>query len=98
MKRRLLLALGTMLISAIAMAETKNSTIGPYCWAGTDENGKARFIPCHPEERHGTTDVDLDLAALSRLRIHIGEETITVSREQVLKALADWRAETRAKP
>jgi hypothetical protein len=97
MERRLLLVLGAMLMSAIAVAETKNTATGPYCWAGGDENGKARFIPCHPEERPSVKDVDLDLAALSKLRIHIDNETITVSREQLLKALPEWRAAPRAR-
>jgi hypothetical protein len=71
-----------MLVAAIAVAETKDAAIGPYCWAGTDDNGKAVFIPCHRSGQLGIKDLDIDLASLSKLRIHIGDETITVSREQ----------------
>jgi hypothetical protein len=98
MKRRLSIACGALLLSAIATAETKEAAVGPYCWAGTDDNGKAVFIPCHRSERHGIKDADLDLASLSRLRIHISAETITVSPEQLSKALAGWREENRTKP
>lgn len=98
MHGRLLIAVCGLLTLTTVIAETKDSAVGPSCWAGTNDGGRAIFIPCHPSAQHGITDLDLDLATLSKLRIHIGEETITVSREQVLKALADWQAENRAKP
>ena len=98
MNRRSLIVLGLILVSVLAVAETKLTATGPYCWAGNDDSGKAIFVPCHQNQQYGIADINLDVDTLSGLKIHIGTETITVSREQVLKALAGWREENRAKP
>ena len=95
---RLSIAVGGLLMLTTLIAEKKDPPVGPYCWAGADDGGNAVFIPCHQSPTRQITEVDLDLASLSKLRIHTGGEIITVSREQILKALAEWRGAGRANP
>jgi hypothetical protein len=97
MRTPLLFAVCAAAISIVALAQT-NSRAGPFCWAGKDDHGTDVFVPCRPKERYGIVDLNLDMDTLAGLRIHNGSETIRVSREQLLAALADWRELNRAKP
>jgi len=100
LKQLLYASVGILLVGAFLCMYSvdifaASSESGPFCWAGKTDDGQEKFIPCHP--RTGETTVRLD-ASFERLRIIIGLRTITVSREQVLKALEGWEAESRAKP
>ena len=80
---------------AAALADTKS---GPFCWSGKDDNGKDQFVPCGPKKQRSLLNLNLDLKNFEGLRICVEQQCATVSRERFLGALADWRAENRAKP
>jgi hypothetical protein len=81
-----------------SFAPLKLSNYGIHHHMSRKYQGQAIFASCHPREQHDTKDLDLDLATLSRSKIHVGEETVTVSRDQISEALAGWRAANQARP
>jgi hypothetical protein len=84
-----------LLACLAAPASASEVEVGPFCWAGRDSNGQDKFIPCHPRQE---TTLVLDPTSFGGLRIIFGSHKISVSREQLLKALEGWEAESRAKP
>jgi hypothetical protein len=88
-------ALAFSLMRGISVSAA-NTESGPFCWAGIGEDGRDRYIPCH----HHAQEVILylDESSFGSLRLVLGSRTVIASREQVLKALANWELENRAKP
>ena len=93
MLTRLLLAL---VVSGVSFASEEAQ--GPFCWAGQDEHGSEKFIPCHRTMPPNLPILDLD-AAPEGVKVCGSGQCLTVSREQFLVALEGWRkAEKHAKP
>jgi hypothetical protein len=71
---------------------------GPFCWGGTDDSGKDRFIPCKRSESRANHNLAIYLAS-GGLRVCVDGQCVTVSREQFLEALEAWQeAEKHATP
>jgi hypothetical protein len=72
---------------------------GPFCWAGHDESGKDKFVPCHkPAVATNIPLLNLD-SSLSAVLICRIDQCVTVSRAQLSKAFEVWQQDAkRAKP
>jgi hypothetical protein len=94
MLARFLLLL-VVFVASLASEESQ----GPFCWAGFDDSGKDKFIPCYQTKTNDLPILNLDTKAFKGLRVCGEDQCVTVSREQFLTALEEWRqAEKRAKP
>jgi len=84
-KRRSLLAL----LLAATWSRSASTADGPYCWAGVNDAGNDKFIPCKPthEERWLT----LDMSGLEGIKINSGNEVFSIPKDQVLLALSEER-------
>jgi hypothetical protein len=81
-----------VLVLASCVLPSRFSGQGPFCWAGTDERGKDRYISCkQPRTRLPT--IDVDLSTFNGLIVTVDDRSVRVSREQFLTALAAWTAE-----